>query len=63
MRSPAAAPYFTQLTTSGDGELLEYLAKVADHRKLKGIRHAPAVILAVVLVARLTVEESVYADA
>ena len=57
------APDFNQLRTSGDGGLLEYLAKVADHRKPKGIRHGLAAILAVVVVARLSGADSVYAAA
>ena len=57
------APDFNQLRTSGDGGLLEYLAKVADHRKPKGIRHQLAAILAVVVVARLSGADSVYAAA
>jgi predicted transposase YbfD/YdcC len=57
------APDFNQLRTEGDGGLLEYLGKVADHRKPKGIRHGLAAILAVIVVARLSGADSVYAAA
>ena len=57
------APDFNQLKTGGDGGLLDYLGKVADHRKPKGIRHGLAAILAVVVVARLSGADSVYAAA
>ncbi len=45
------------------GSLLEYLAKVSDHRKPKGVRHDLAAILVVVVVARLSGADSVYAAA
>ncbi len=57
------APDFNQLKTDGDGGLLDYLARVGDHRKAKGIRHGLAAILAVVVVARLSGADSVYAAA
>jgi len=57
------APDFNQLKTDGDGGLLSYLARVGDHRKPKGIRHGLAAILAVVVVARLSGADSVYAAA
>lgn len=57
------APDFNQLKTSGDGGLLDYLGRVAGHRKPKGIRHGLAAILAVVAVARLSGADSAYAAA
>ncbi len=55
-------PDFNRLRVGeGGGSLLEYLAKVADHRKARGIRHGLAAILAVVVVARLSGADSVYA--
>ena len=57
------APDFNQLKTGGDGGLLDYLGRVGDHRKPKGIRHGLAAILAVVVVARLSGADSVYAAA
>ena len=57
------APDFNQLKTDGDGGLLDYLGRVGDHRKPKGIRHGLAAILAVVVVARLSGADSVYAAA
>ena len=56
-------PDFNTLRVDGDGGLLEYLAKVADHRKPKGIRHNLAAILVVIVVARLSGANSVYAAA
>jgi predicted transposase YbfD/YdcC len=56
-----AGPDFNALNVGGDGGLLEYLAKVADHRKPKGIRHGLAAILVVIVVARLSGADSVYA--
>jgi len=59
-------PDFNRLEVGGDGSgggLLGYLARVADHRKAKGIRHGLAAILAVVAVARLSGADSVYAAA
>lgn len=58
-----AGPDFNALNVSGDGGLLEYLGKVADHRKPKGIRHDLAAILVVIVVARLSGADSVYACA
>ena len=58
-----AGPDFNALNVSGDGGLLEYLGKVADHRKPKGIRHGLAAILVVIVVARLSGADSVYACA
>jgi len=58
-----AGPDFNVLNVSGDGGLLEYLGKVADHRKPKGIRHGLAAILVVIVVARLSGADSVYACA
>ena len=52
-------PDFNTLRVDGDGGLLGYLAKVADHRKPKGIRHN----LVVIVVARLSGANSVYAAA
>src|SRR5260370_23434216 len=46
---------------SSDDGLLEYLAEVADYRMPKGIRHGLAAILAVIVVARLSGADSVYA--
>jgi predicted transposase YbfD/YdcC len=57
------APDFNQMKVDGDGGLLEYLARVTDHRKPKGVRHRLAAILAVVVVARLSGADSVYAAA
>jgi len=57
------APDFNQLRTGGDGGLLDYLARVGDHRKAKGVRHQLAAILAVIVVARLSGADSVYAAA
>jgi predicted transposase YbfD/YdcC len=54
-------PDFNALNMSGDGGLLEYLAQVGDHRKPKGVRHALAAILVVIVVARLSGADSVYA--
>jgi hypothetical protein len=54
-------PDFNELNMSSDGGLLKYLAKVADHRMPKGIRHGLAAILAVIVVARLSGADSVYA--
>jgi predicted transposase YbfD/YdcC len=54
-------PDFNALNVSGDGGLLEYLAKAGDHRKPKGVRHDLAAILVVVVVARLSGADSVYA--
>ena len=56
-------PDFNALNMNGDGGLLEYLARVADHRKPKGIRHDLAAILVVIVVARLSGADSVYAAA
>ena len=58
-----AGPDFNVLNVSGDGGLLEYLGRVADHRKPKGIRHGLAAILVVIVVARLSGADSVYACA
>jgi predicted transposase YbfD/YdcC len=58
-----AGPDFNALNVGGDGGLLEYLAKVADHRKPKGVRHSLAAILVVIVVARLSGADSVYAAA
>jgi predicted transposase YbfD/YdcC len=58
-----AGPDFNALNVGGDGGLLEYLAKVADHRKPKGVRHSLAAILVVIVVARLSGADSVYAVA
>jgi predicted transposase YbfD/YdcC/uncharacterized membrane protein YgcG len=57
------APDFNALRVGGDGGLLEYLARVTDHRKPKGVRHQLAAILAVIVVARLSGADSVYAAA
>jgi len=57
------APDFNRLRVSGERGLLEYLARVADHRKPKGRRHDLAAILVVVVVARLCGADSVYAAA
>jgi predicted transposase YbfD/YdcC len=54
-------PDFNALNVGGDGGLAEYLGKVADHRKPKGVRHGLAAILAVIAVARLSGADSVYA--
>ena len=48
---------------NGDKGLLEYLAQVTDHRKPKGVRHGLAVILTVIVAARLSGANSVYAAA
>jgi len=57
-------PDFGTLNMSaGSGSLLEYLGKVTDHRKPKGVRHGLAAILAVIVVARLCGADSVYAAA
>ena len=57
-------PDFGALNMSaGSGSLLEYLGKVTDHRKPKGVRHDLAAILAVIVVARLCGADSVYAAA
>jgi len=56
-----AGPDFNALNVSGDGGLLDYLAMVTDHRKAKGIRHSLAAILVVIVVARLSGADSVYA--
>ncbi len=56
-----AGPDFNALNVSGDGGLLNCLAQVADHRKPKGIRHGLAAILVVIVVARLSGADSVYA--
>ena len=57
------APDFNALRVEGDGGLLDYLGKVTDHRKPKGVRHHLAAILAVIVVARLSGADSVYAAA
>jgi len=54
-------PDFNTLRVGGEHGLLEYLAKVTDHRMARGIRHQLAAILAVVVVARLSGANSVYA--
>jgi predicted transposase YbfD/YdcC len=56
-------PDFNRLRVSGERGLLEYLARVTDHRKPKGRRHVLAAILVVVVVARLCGANSVYAAA
>ncbi len=56
-------PDFSKLDMSGDKGLLGYLAEVTGHRKPKGARHDLAAILAVVVVARLSGADSVYAAA
>jgi predicted transposase YbfD/YdcC len=58
-----AGPDFNALNVGGEGGLAGYLAKVADHRKAKGIRHGLAAILVVIVVARLSGADSVYAAA
>jgi Domain of unknown function (DUF4338)/DDE_Tnp_1-associated len=58
-----AGPDFNRLNMGGDGGLPGYLAQVADHRKPKGIRHHLAAILVVIVVARLSGADSVYAAA
>ena len=55
------APDFNALAVNGEHGLLHYLGKVTDHRKAKGIRHDLAAILAVIVVARLSGADSVYA--
>ena len=57
------APDFNALDVDGEHGLLGYLGKVADHRKPKGVRHGLAAILAVIVVARLSGADSVYAAA
>ena len=57
------APDFNALDMGGEHGLLYYLGKVADHRKPKGVRHGLAAILAVIVVARLSGANSVYAAA
>src|SRR5260370_1119352 len=54
-------PDFNTLRVGGEHGLLEYLAKVTDHRMARGIRHQLAAILAVGVVARLSRAHSVYA--
>ena len=54
-------PDFNLLDLGGEGGLLGCLEQVADHRKPKGRRHGLAAILAVVVVARLSGANSVYA--
>jgi predicted transposase YbfD/YdcC len=54
----ARAPDFNRLAVGGDGGLLDYLARVGDHRKPKGVRHGLAAILAVIVVARLSGADS-----
>ena len=56
-------PDFNTLNMNGDKGLLEYLAQVTDHRKPKGVRHGLAAILTVIVVARLSGANSVYAAA
>ncbi|MGH3182588.1 MAG: transposase family protein, partial [Streptosporangiaceae bacterium] len=56
-----AGPDFNRLNVGGDGGLAGYLGKVADHRKPKGVRHGLAAILVVIVVARLSGADSVYA--
>jgi DDE_Tnp_1-associated len=56
-------PDFNTLNMNGDKGLLEYLAQVSDHRKPKGVRHDLAAILAVIVAARLSGANSVYAAA
>ena len=56
-----AGPDFNELNMSNDGGLLEYLAELADHCKPKGIRHGLAAILVLIVVARLSGANSVYA--
>jgi predicted transposase YbfD/YdcC len=55
------APDFNRMKVEGDGGLLDYLARVAGHRKPKGVRHQLA--LAVIVVARLSGADSAYAAA
>jgi len=57
------APDFNTLHVGGEHGLLHYLGKVTDHRKANGIRHDLAAILAVIVVARLSGANSVYAAA
>ncbi|HUY45557.1 MAG TPA: transposase family protein [Streptosporangiaceae bacterium] len=57
------APDFNALEMGGEHGLLDYLGKVADHRKPKGVRHDLTAILAVIVVARLSGADSVYAAA
>ena len=54
-------PDFNELNMSSDDGLPEYLAEVADYRMPKGIRHGLAAILTVIVVARLSGADSVYA--
>ena len=56
-----AGPDFNTLHVGGERGLPAYLAKVTDHRKARGIRHDLAAILTVVVVARLSGADSVYA--
>ena len=56
-------PDFNTLNMNGDKGLLEYLAQVTDHRKPKGVRHGLAAILTVIVAARLSGANSVYAAA
>ena len=56
-------PDFNTLNMNGDKGLLEYLAQVTDHRKPKGVRHDLAAILTVIVAARLSGANSVYAAA
>ena len=55
------APDFNTLDLGTGHGLLGYLEEVTDHRKPKGKRHGMAAILAVVVVARLSGANSVYA--
>ena len=54
-------PDFNTLRVGGEHGLPEYLAKVTGHRMARGIRHQLAAILAVVVAARLSGANSVYA--
>ena len=56
-----APPDFNRLDLGREGGLLGCLEQVTDHRKPKGRRHGLAAILAVVVVARLSGANSVYA--
>ena len=56
-------PDFNALEMGAGHGLLHYLGQVADHRKAKGVRHHLAAILAVIVVARLSGANSVYAAA
>ncbi len=62
-RTGRAGPDFNVLNVGGEGGLVQYLAKVAGHRKAKGIRHGLAAILVVIVVARLSGADSVCAAA